>query len=176
MSDTHDIGGYHGPMDTPQTEPVDTSQLEYAGFWIRTWAAVIDSILVGLVTLPLLAWFYGGDYWDSEETVHGVADVLISWVFPAVAIVWFWIARQATPGKMAIGARIVDARTGGKCTTGQLLLRYLGYFAAMIPFFIGILWVAFDSRKQGWQDKIAGTVVVRRKGGNSAPVKFDGPF
>jgi len=27
--------------------------------------------------------------------------------------------------------------------------------------FIGVIWVAFDSRKQGWMDKIAGTVVLR---------------
>jgi uncharacterized RDD family membrane protein YckC len=35
----------------------------------------------------------------------------------------------------------------------------------MLPLFIGILWVAFDSRKQGWHDKIAGTVVVRTRRG-----------
>jgi uncharacterized RDD family membrane protein YckC len=42
----------------------------------------------------------------------------------------------------------------------------------MLPLFIGILWVAFDPRKQGWHDKMAGTVVVRRRGGSAAPVRF----
>jgi uncharacterized RDD family membrane protein YckC len=59
---------------------------------------------------------------------------VISWVLPAVVVVLFWMARQATPGKMAIAARIVDAKTGGKPSTSQLLIRYLGYFVSSIPF------------------------------------------
>lgn len=153
---------------------MDTSDLEYAGFWVRTWAAIIDTFIIMLVVLPLLMWFYGTAYWDGEGLVQGTADVLVSWVLPAVAVLAFWIARQATPGKMAIGASIVDARTGGKPEAWQMIVRYLGYYVSMMPFFLGILWVAFDSRKQGWHDKMAGTVVVRRKGGNSTAVKFEG--
>jgi len=26
---------------------------------------------------------------------------------------------------------------------------------------LGLVWVAFDRRKQGWHDKLAGTVVIR---------------
>jgi len=33
----------------------------------------------------------------------------------------------------------------------------------MLPLFLGIVWVAFDRRKQGWHEKLAGTVVVRPK-------------
>jgi len=80
---------------------------------------------------------------------------------PAIAVVLFWIYRQATPGKIAISARIVDARTGGKPSTKQLVVRYLGYYVSTVPLMLGILWVAFDPRKQGWHDKLAGTVVVR---------------
>ena len=90
-----------------------------------------------------------------------LVDLLINWVLPAVAVVMFWIYRQATPGKMVIGARIVDERTGGPPSTGQLVGRYLGYYVSMIPLCLGLLWVAFDARKQGWHDKLAGTVVVR---------------
>jgi uncharacterized RDD family membrane protein YckC len=90
-------------------------------------------------------------------------DVLVNWVLPAIAVVLFWIYRQATPGKIAIGAQIVDAGTGGKPSTRQLLIRYLGYYVSTIPLFLGLLWVAFDPRKQGWHDKMAGTVVVRSK-------------
>ena len=117
----------------------------------------------------MLTAVYGMDYWSGEQLIQGPLDFLVSWVLPAVAVVLFWLARQATPGKMAIGARIVDAKTGGKPSTSQLLIRYLGYYVAMLPLFIGILWVAFDPRKQGWHDKMAGTVVVRRKGGTAAP-------
>jgi len=147
-----------------------TNDVEYAGFWVRVGAAIIDTLLLALVILPVLTAVYGPGYWSSDKLVQGPLDVLVSWVAPAIAVVVFWIARQATPGKMAIGARIVDAKTGGKPTTGQIILRYLGYYVAMLPLFLGILWVAFDPRKQGWHDKIAGTVVVRRKRATAAPV------
>jgi len=42
----------------------------------------------------------------------------------------------------------------------------------MIPFFLGILWVGIDARKQGWHDKLAGTVVVRPKLRGPQPVHF----
>ena len=151
---------------------MDSTDLEYTGFWLRVWAAVIDTALISVLILPLLTAIYGAAYWDSSEIVHGPVDFLISWVAPAVAVVLFWIARQATPGKMAISARIVDAKTGGQATTRQLVIRYLGYYVSLIPFGLGILWVAFDPRKQGWHDKIAGTVVVRKKSGGKEPVKF----
>jgi uncharacterized RDD family membrane protein YckC len=32
---------------------------------------------------------------------------------------------------------------------------------SIIPFALGLIWAAFDIRKQGWHDKIAGTYVVR---------------
>lgn len=81
--------------------------------------------------------------------------------------------RQATPGKMAISARIVDAGTGGPPSTAQLVVRYLGYFVSTIPLCLGLLWVAFDPRKQGWHDKLARTVVVRPRHRGPAKVSFD---
>ena len=152
---------------------MDTSELEYAGFWIRVWASLIDTVLICIVVYPLLTAVYGDAYWESTDFVHGPMDMLISWVLPAVVVVIFWLTRQATPGKMAIAARIVDAKTGGKPTTGQLLIRYVGYFVSSIPFGLGLFWVAFDSRKQGWHDKMAGTVVVRKKAGSTRPVEFE---
>jgi uncharacterized RDD family membrane protein YckC len=152
---------------------MNTSELEYAGFWIRVWASIIDTLLICVVVYPLLTAIYGYAYWDSTDFIHGPMDVLISWVLPAAAVLAFWVARQATPGKMAISARIVDAKTGNNPGTGQLLIRYLGYFVSSIPFGLGLFWVAFDSRKQGWHDKMAGTVVVRKKAGSTRPVEFN---
>jgi uncharacterized RDD family membrane protein YckC len=144
---------------------MNAQNVEYVGFWQRVLAALIDSVLIGVIIFPILTAIYGTGYWSSTKLVQGPLDFLISWVAPAIAIVLFWIARQATPGKMAIGARIVDARTGGVPSTRQLVLRYLGYYVSMFPLFAGIVWVAFDPRKQGWHDKIAGTVVVHRPRG-----------
>lgn len=152
----------------------ETEELEYVGFWPRVGAALIDTLLVVFITMPLLTAVYGRQYWSSDTFIHGPLDFLINWLLPALAVILFWVYRQATPGKMAIRARIVDEKSGAKPTTGQLIVRYLGYYVAMLPLFAGIIWVAFDARKQGWHDKLAGTVVVRTKQRGPEPVRFDG--
>jgi uncharacterized RDD family membrane protein YckC len=144
---------------------IDT-QPEYVGFWSRVGAAIIDTILMLIIVVPLLTWIYGRDYWLNPERVGyiaGPADVLLNWVLPAIAVILFWIYRQATPGKMAIKAKIVDEKTGDKPSTGQLIGRYLGYYVSILPLMLGIIWVGIDKRKQGFHDKLAGTLVVRAK-------------
>jgi uncharacterized RDD family membrane protein YckC len=149
-----------------------SEELEYVGFWPRVGAALIDTLLIMVVTVPLVTAIYGKQYWVSDASLKGPADFLINWVLPAGAVLLFWIYRQATPGKIAIGARIVDAETGEKPSTRQLVGRYLAYYVSIIPFMAGIVWVAFDPRKQGWHDKLAGTVVVRPKHRGPVPVSF----
>lgn len=149
-------------------------ELEYVGFWPRVGASLIDTILIGIVIWPILTAFYGESYWAAESLVHGPMDFFLSWVFPAVAIILFWVSKQATPGKMAVSAKIVDAKTGNAASTGQLIGRYLAYYVSLLPFCLGLIWVAFDKRKQGWHDKLAGTVVVRKKNRDPQPVTFNG--
>ena len=152
---------------------MQADDLEYVGFWARVGASLIDTVLMGIIIWPLLTAFYGEAYWEREDLFKGPMDVLLSWVFPMVAIIVFWVAKQATPGKMAVSARIVDAKTGEAPSTGQFIGRYLAYFLSALPLCLGIFWVAFDSRKQGWHDKLAGTVVVRQKNREPRPVKFN---
>jgi uncharacterized RDD family membrane protein YckC len=150
-------------MSLAANEPANPDGVEYVGFWARVGASLIDTVLAMVVIVPLLLAIYGKAYFDNQSTggIAGPADFLISWVLPAIAVVLFWIHRQATPGKMAISARVVDAKTGGPLGVGQSIVRYLGYFVSTIPAGLGLVWVAFDPKKQGWHDKIAGTVVVR---------------
>jgi uncharacterized RDD family membrane protein YckC len=149
--------------------------LEYVGFWARVGAALIDTVLALIVTVPLLVAIYGWAYFGGQQKgfIAGPADFLISWVAPAVAAIAFWLYMQATPGKMAISARVVDASTGNTLSVGQSVGRYLAYFVSILPLGIGLIWVAFDNRKQGWHDKLAGTVVVRSKNRGPRPVKFE---
>ncbi len=156
----------NNPYSPPKAAIADIEQpaeIRYAGFWIRVLASLIDSVLIVLVTYPLLIAIYGWAYLDEHRSgfVAGPVDFVLTWIAPAAAAIAFWIYRQATPGKMVVSARVVDARTGRALTLGQSLLRYAGYFVALLPFGLGILWVAFDARKQGWHDKLAKTVVVR---------------
>ena len=152
---------------------MEAEELEYVGFWARVGASLIDTVLLGIIIWPLLTAFYGDAYWDGADMVKGPMDVLLSWVLPMVAVIVFWVAKQATPGKMAISAKIVDAKTGAAPSTGQFIGRYLAYFLSGLPLGLGIFWVAFDGRKQGWHDKLAGTVVVRQKDRKPRPVTFD---
>lgn len=155
-------------------QDTDAETLEYVGFWPRVGAALIDTLLLLAVCMPLVTLVYGKSYWLSSKVIQGPVDFLINWVLPAIAVVLFWVYRQATPGKIAISARIVGAATGEKPSTGQLIGRYAGYYVAMLPLMVGILWVALDPRKQGWHDKLAGTVVVRsRRASGPMPVAFE---
>lgn len=143
--------------------PLD--DVEFAGFWVRVAASLVDTLLIVGISLPLLLAIYGRAYFAPRNTavLSGWADFLLSWVAPAIAVIVFWHYKQATPGKMIFSARVVDARTGKTLGVGQSIVRYLGYFVSTIPFGLGLLWVAFDPKKQGWHDKLAGTVVIRSK-------------
>lgn len=152
-------------------ENINMNDCEYAGFWIRTGAAIIDSILMAIIILPMMITIYGTEYWDSDSFILGFWDVLLNYILPACAVIIFWIYKSATPGKMATKLTIVDAKTGGKPSTGQLIGRYLGYYVSIIPLCMGIIWVGIDKRKQGWHDKLAGTVVIRSH--KAEPVTFE---
>ena len=135
---------------------------EYVGFWKRFVAFLIDSFILLVVTVPLLIAIYGMDYANRAQgdAFAGPWDAVIQLVLPALAVILFWRYRGATPGKMAISSKIVDARTGAAPSTGALVVRYFAYIVSTLPLMLGFLWIAFDRRKQGFHDKIAGTVVV----------------
>ena len=141
------------------------SQPQYAGFWIRTFAAIIDSILLALVLAPIMVAIYGPE--QLQAMAHaghggGMVAVLFNYLVPAIVIIVFWVYRSATPGKTLFRLEIVDAKTGAQPSTGQFIGRYLGYYVSIIPLLRGIIWVAVDKRKQGFHDKLAGTVVIRK--------------
>jgi uncharacterized RDD family membrane protein YckC len=137
-------------------------QPEYVGFWARVGASLIDTVLMAIILVPLGRLFGIGDTMDSMR-FDSPANIMVNGILPAVAVILFWVYRQATPGKMAIGAKIVDARSLGKPSTGQMVGRYFSYYLSTIVFLLGFIWVGFDARKQGWHDKLAGTLVVRSR-------------
>jgi uncharacterized RDD family membrane protein YckC len=141
----------------------EAGEIHYSGFWIRVLAALIDTVWLLLLTFTLGWAVYGVMYFQSEKLIEGPADVLISYVLPFILTLLFWHFKSATPGKMILGMKIVDARTLGKVSTGRLCLRYLGYYVSALVLGLGLLWVGWDSRKQGWHDKIAGTLVIKEK-------------
>jgi len=140
---------------------------ECVGFWWRLLAYLIDAVLITVVTGGLAYLIYGPEYFavpeSGQPSVRGPADAILTFVLPPLFIVGFWVYRGATPGKMAIGARIVRADDGSHPSVGRFVGRYAAYWLSFIPLGLGYLWIGFDARKQGWHDKLAGTLVVRRK-------------
>ena len=143
---------------------MEQGDFRYAGFWIRVAAHAIDSIIMLLVLVPVVWWFYGGEIVNSRTVQISPLGHMGFNLGPAIAILLFWHYRSATPGKMILGLRIVDAQTLGKPSTLQFIGRFFAYLVSLIPLLIGFFWVAFDAQKQGWHDKIARTVVVYSRG------------
>lgn len=147
----------------PSAPEASARRPEYVGFWKRVLAALIDTLIVLVVSVPLLLAVYGTGYFSKAAQSGGFAgvwDFVVQVVLPAIAVILFWKFRGATPGKMAISAKIVDATTLGPPSSGQLVGRYFAYIVSILPFGLGLIWVAFDRRKQGFHDKLASTVVI----------------
>ena len=155
------------------TIKTNASDFEYVGFWVRVGASLIDTLLELLITTPPLVAIYGWSYLEKDSSFSGTWDFFINCIIVPIIVITFWIYKQATPGKMAFGAKIVDARTGGKPSNGQLIGRYFAYIVSILPLMLGIFWIAFDKRKQGWHDKLAGTVVIRLKNTGPEEVRFE---
>jgi uncharacterized RDD family membrane protein YckC len=123
--------------------PVAQGGVVAAGFGIRLGAYIIDAIILGILQ-------YVG--------ITGILSLIVS----AAYFVCFWVLMKGqTPGKMVLGLRVVPV-DGKPLDWTKAGLRYVGYLVSGIILAIGFIMVAFDSKKQGLHDKIAGTVVVKK--------------
>ena len=131
----------------------------FAGFWIRVVAYVIDFIILAVVEGILDAIFHTSPNArpDTGYSIVQVLNLLISIAYFA----GLWTLWGATLGQRIFKLRVVDANTLQPIGFGKALLRWLGLVVSFLVCFIGVIWVAFDSRKQGWMDKIAGTLVLQ---------------
>jgi uncharacterized RDD family membrane protein YckC len=153
---------YHTPNSQLEVESQGGS-IRYAGFWARVVASLIDTLLWLVISLPILFLVYGESYFIAEmdsPVIAGPIDALINWVLPIVIIITFWVLKQGTPGKILLKMKIIDAKTGECPTMKQWVIRYLAYIPSMVVLLLGFFWVAWDKKKQGWHDKLSGTLVV----------------
>jgi uncharacterized RDD family membrane protein YckC len=128
---------------------------DYAGFGPRALAFLLDAVIVTVIVVPIAVLGFGVQELPTENSWE-----LLVFLTVAAAAIGFWRAFGATPGKIALGLKIVDARTGQAPGFGQFILRFLCYFVSAFPLYLGFVWAAFDRRKQGWHDKIARTIVI----------------
>lgn len=138
----------------------------YAGFWRRVAATLVDHLFFFAISALLLYFIEGPVYFqallftDDEGIETGAAGLLLEQLVPAIITIGMWLRFGATPGKFLFGCRVVDAQTRGSLSLRQALLRYVGYFVSLLPLGLGFIWIAIDKRRQGFHDKLAGTLVV----------------
>lgn len=126
----------------------------FAGFWIRFLAYIIDAVILGFVTK--LA--FGGVC--DADAVSCSAQGNLNTLALLVYFAGFWMWKAATPGSMLLGMKVVSV-DGKPLSIKQVVLRLVGYAVSSIALGIGFIWIAFDEQKQGWADKIAKTYVVK---------------
>jgi uncharacterized RDD family membrane protein YckC len=96
-----------------------------------------------------------------KKPVPFVGNSLAQTLLGAVYYIFLWVYWQGqTVGKKAMGIKVTQAN-GRPLTYSQAILRYAMYIVSAIPFFLGFLWLIWDEKKQGWHDKVAGTIVVK---------------
>jgi len=134
----------------PAVAPVVT--VEYVGGMTRLGAAIID----GVIVLIILVGLTGFRYW------FGFIGLL--WLFLLVCQLYHWLfigLRGQTPGKMAVGIKVVDAQGNRPTLRVAALREVLGKVISTVVLFLGFLWIDIDKQKQGWHDRIADTYVIK---------------
>jgi uncharacterized RDD family membrane protein YckC len=157
--------------------------LAYAGFWIRFVAYLIDGLII-FVPIVIVFFAIAGSTLGTHPitctventstgqsiTCNGVgvftgavvalwaAVLVVPWIY--FSIMWSWQGQSI--GQKVLSLRVVDANNGARISIGRAILRYFGIIVSSWALYIGLIWAAFDPRKQGWHDKIASTFVVRR--------------
>jgi len=149
------------------------AHVQYAGFWRRVAASIIDSFAVGLLALPItlpLAFGFGlamNHGHDGAGSALGpiMLQVVVqgcSLLLTVVYLSCFHASRlMATPGKLAVGIKVVRL-DGQRLGFGRSLGRAFAYYLSVLTLYIGLLMAAFTRRKQGLHDVICDTLVVDR--------------
>lgn len=143
--------------------------MNYAGFWFRLIAGLVDGIISQILRIIILIPFgiqlglSMGETATPEEVeivgqVVGVTmSLLIHWLYFTVSESSAW---QATLGKKMFGLKVTDME-GHKITFARANGRYWAKFLSVMILLIGFIMIAFTKKKQGLHDIIAGTLVLK---------------
>lgn len=156
----------HGPMAenmdfTFESGPKPADAVAYGGFWKRFVAYVLDTILLSLAMFAAIALCFAvaGDLSDDElDGLASLFSFLGSWLYFAF---FESSAKQATPGKMALGMRVVDLN-GGRISFGHATGRYFGKIVSSLLLGIGFIMAGVTARKQALHDIMAKCLVVNQ--------------
>ena len=138
--------------------PAVIGSTSYAGFWMRTLAYLIDSLILVVVSEMILL---------PLKVLPGDDALLFGAVIPLLVCLTympaFWSSKtQATIGQMICGVKVVNAITGTRISVLRAFGRWFALLLAMAILFVGVIMVAFTERKRGLHDILAGTYVVKK--------------
>lgn len=140
------------------------NEVTVIGFNRRLLAALYDGFLVAFLTF-IIAFAIGflGIFVDMFRPTNDArmqAIILIAGlIFSLIYFTLSWGRSGQTIGMGLTGIKVVRT-DGNRLGYGKALLRYVGYVISALLLSLGFLWIGFDKRRQGWHDKIAGTLVT----------------
>ena len=144
--------------------------MEYAGFWRRLVAYLIDYLIIGAgafavgFLIGIVAGVAGADVnggWLVAIYVITIAGYYLYYAFMESS------ANQATVGKIALGLKVTDEE-GNRISFGRPLGRTVAKILSALILFMGFVMAGFTDRKQALHDKIAHTLVVKRSAAPAA--------
>ena len=140
---------------------VAEERVGYAGFGARAGAFLLDLVLTSLWAVPFRRLYQevlpDPAVWGGIRA-SGVVVLVTTWAYFVVTTALF----GGTLGKHAVGLRVVGTDLGRPGWLTVLFREVVGRIIVTASLGIGYLWSAFDPRKQGWHDRIADTLVLRR--------------
>jgi uncharacterized RDD family membrane protein YckC len=141
----------------PEPEPGPAAGMAFASPGSRLLAYILDLVIqfLVIVALAVLSIVLGVIFFPLA-ILSALAIVVVSiGYFP-----YFWARSGQTPGMAQMKIKVVRDADGGPLTAGAAILRLIGLTIGLAVFYIGVIWIFIDRRKRGWQDLIAGTVVI----------------
>ncbi len=151
---------------TPPVVAGPAPGVKYAGNGARFIAWIVDGLILSVliwvvvIVVGILIAAIAATGSDTAAALGIVAAIAAVFVVSLAYLPWFWSHGGQTPGMKILRLRLVRAVDGGPVGGGQAVLRLIGYYISAFVFYIGFLWILIDSRRQGWHDKIAGTVMI----------------
>ncbi|WP_414506416.1 RDD family protein [Streptomyces sp. NEAU-L66] len=103
---------------------------------------------------------------SSATPVGAIIMIALAWLI-MVGGSFFLMAKEGstgqTPGKKALGIRVIKETTGQPLGFGMTFVRYIGRYVNGLLCGIGWLWPLWDEKSQTFADKMVNTVVVSAK-------------
>jgi len=142
-------------------------RMVYAGFWTRAIALMIDGFILLVVQLLIQAAYAGTGGFKSLNGYYLASRLiglqLLQMATQAAYYTSFVHQLGATPGKLALGCRVVTA-DGANLTWKRSFARYCASLISVSTLGIGYLVAAFDDEKRTIHDRICDTRVIVKRG------------